>query len=315
MSIGAWQTPLVSQVDSEPIETTWRPGYPVDVRQIMAPLRHGNADPTFRWVPSGVWRASRTAQGPVSMLIEPVHGGIRARAWGPGAAQAIETLPRLLGAEDDPAGLVTAPGRLREFVRRLPGLRFGRTDGVLESLLPAICEQKVTGEEATRAYRCIVLWFGEPAPGPAGLRLQPTPDRLATLAYHQLHPAGLEQRRALTIRRAARRAGWLEAAGSMPPADALARLQGIPGIGPWTAAEAARSAFGDADAVSIGDFHLPNLVSWALAGEPRGDDARMLELLEPYRGHRGRVIRVLELSGVRPPRYGPRMPTRSIASI
>ena len=210
---------------------------------------------------------------------------------------------------------MTPPGPLSELVRRLPGLRFGRTDRVLESLVPAICEQKVTGEQATRAYRCIVLWFGEPAPGPAGLRLQPTAERLATLAYHQLHPAGLEQRRAVTIRRAAERAPWLEAAGTMAPDEALARLQGIPGIGPWTAAEAARSAFGDADAVSVGDFHLPNLVSWALAGEPRGDDARMLELLEPFRGQRARVVRLLELSGIRPPRYGPRMPVRSIASI
>ncbi len=299
----------------DPIETTWRPGYPVDVRKILAPLRHGPADPTFRTVPSGIWRATRTPQGPVSMLIEPVHGGVRARAWGPGAADAIEALPRLLGAEDDPAALVTPSGPLAELVRRLPGLRFGRTDRVLESLVPAICEQKVTGQEATRAYRCIVLWFGEPAPGPVGLRLQPTAERMASLAYHQLHPAGLEQRRADTIRRAAARAPWLEAAGRMTPTDALARLQGIPGIGPWTAAEAARSALGDVDAVSIGDYHLPNLVSWAFAGEPRGDDARMLELLEPYRGQRGRVVRLLELSGIRPPRYGPRMSVRSIASI
>ena len=80
-------------------------------------------------------------------------------------------------------------------------------------------------------------------------------------------------------------------------------------------AETARSAFGDPDAVSVGDFHLPNLVSWALAGEPRGDDARMLELLEPFRGQRARVVRLLELWGIRPPRYGPRMSIRSIASI
>ena len=266
-------------------------------------------------IASGVWRATRTAQGPVSMLIEPQAGAVRARAWGPGAELAIETLPRLLGDTDDPAAFVTPPGPLSELVRRFPGLRFGRTDRVLDSMVPAICEQKVTGEEATRAYRRIVLWFGEEAPGPAGLRLPPTPERLATLAYHELHPAGLEQRRAVTILRAASRAAWLEAAGGMSPDAALARLQGIPGVGPWTAAETARAAFGDPDAVSVGDFHLPNLVSWALAGEPRGDDARMLELLEPFRGQRARVVRLLELSGIRPPRYGPRMPIRSIASM
>ncbi len=301
--------------DAASIETTWRPGYPVDVRRILSPLRHGPADPTIRFGTSGVWRATRTPSGPVTMLIEPVADGIRARAWGSGAAQAIETLPRLLGALDDPGMLAAPRGPIRELVRRLPGLRLGRSDRLLDSLVPAICEQKVTSQEATRSYRCLVLWFGEPAPGPGGLRLPPSAQRLSTLGYHQLHPAGIEQRRALVIQRAASRAGWLEAAGVMRPADALARIQGIPGVGPWTAAESVRTAFGDPDAVSVGDYHLPNLVSWALAGEARADDARMLELLEPWRGQRARVVRLLELSGIRPPRYGPRMPARSISAL
>ena len=81
----------------------------------------------------------------------------------------------------------------------------------------------------------------------------------------------------------------------------------VPGIGPWTAAEVGVRALGDADAVSVGDFHLPSMVTWALAGEPRGTDERMIELLEPYRGQRGRVLRLLELTGVGPPRRGPRL--------
>jgi len=76
--------------------------------------------------------------------------------------------------------------------------------------------------------------------------------------------------------------------------------------------EVAVRALGDLDAVSVGDFHHKNLVSWALAGEPRGTDARMLELLAPYAGRRALVIRLLELSGLRPPRYGPRMAPRRI---
>ncbi len=305
----------MSESGTHPIESIWRPGYPVDVRRILWPLRHGPGDPTFRSAAAGVWRATRTPQGPASILLEPIAGTIRARAWGPGARYLMETLPRFLGDSDAPTAFRPQTGLLRDLVRRFPGLRFGRTDRVLESLVPAICEQKVTGLEATRAFRAIVLWFGEPAPGPADLRLPPSAERLAVLADHQLHPAGLEQRRASTIRRAAHRAGWLEAAGSLSAAAALARLQAIPGIGPWTAAETARSAFGDPDAVSVGDFHLPNLVSWALAGEPRGDDARMLELLDAYPGQRARVVRLLELSGIRAPRYGPRMAVRSIASI
>jgi 3-methyladenine DNA glycosylase/8-oxoguanine DNA glycosylase len=126
---------------------------------------------------------------------------------------------------------------------------------------------------------------------------------------------GVERRRAEAIRGAATRADLLEALVGLQLQAAYARLTSLPGVGPWTAAEVGRAAFGDADAVSVGDYHLPNLVAWVLAGEPRGDDARMLELLEPYRGQRGRVVRMLELSGLRAPRYGPRMAPRSIATI
>lgn len=102
---------------------------------------------------------------------------------------------------------------------------------------------------------------------------------------------------------------------TQPQSEAFARLQTIRGIGPWTAAEATRTAFGDPDAVSVGDAHLPDLVSWALAAEPRGDDERMLELLAPYSGQRARVIRLLEVSGIRIPRFGPRFAPRRIGQI
>ena len=65
-------------------------------------------------------------------------------------------------------------------------------------------------------------------------------------------------------------------------------------------------AAGDADAVPVGDWHLPGHVGNALAGEPRADDARMLELLEPFRPHRGRVLRLLVSGVAAPPRRAPR---------
>jgi 3-methyladenine DNA glycosylase/8-oxoguanine DNA glycosylase len=224
-------------------------------------------------------------------------------------------IARLLGAEDDPAALRLPPGPLQELAARSRGLRFGRTDAVWSSLLPAVCGQKVTAAQAHGAYFGIIRRWGEDAPGPAGLRLAPRPEVVAALPYHQLHPVGLEQRRAVTLIRAAERAAWLEEAASMEPPAALARLRAVPGVGAWTAAEVARSAFGDPDAVSIGDFHVPNLVCWVLAGEPRGDDARMLELLEPFRGQRARLVRILERCGVRPPRYGPRLAPRRIERL
>jgi 3-methyladenine DNA glycosylase/8-oxoguanine DNA glycosylase len=227
--------------------------------------------------------------------------------------------------DDDPGAFVPAHPLLRQLAIRFRGVRFGATDRVLESLLPAVCEQKVTGTEAHRAWRGMVLRFGEPAPGPwdgaatptttPRLWLAPEPAMLARIPYYELHPVGLEQRRADVIRRVASRAAWLEDAGRLSPIDALTRLMTIPGVGPWTAAETVRSALGDPDAVSVGDFHLPRLVSWALAGEARGDDARMLELLEPYRGQRARAVRLLELAGLSAPRFGPRFRPRSIAAI
>ena len=92
-------------------------------------------------------------------------------------------------------------------------------------------------------------------------------------------------------------------------------LTTLPGVGPWSAAEVSVVALGDRDVVSMGDYHLPHQVSWALAGEARGSEARMLELLEPYRGHRARVIRLLTLGGIQAPRLGPRMRLRRIAAI
>ncbi|HET7521432.1 MAG TPA: DNA-3-methyladenine glycosylase 2 family protein, partial [Candidatus Limnocylindria bacterium] len=184
-----------------------------------------------------------------------------------------------------------------------------RTRRPWEALLPAICEQKVTGHEARAAFQGIVRAVGADAPGPGGMRLPPEPSVVARMPYFAFHRFGLERRRADVIRHAAELAPRLE---GREPSDVARLLQSVPGIGPWTVAEVMRVAFGDADAVSIGDYHIPSLVAWALAGERRADDARMLELLQPYAGQRGRVQRLLEVSGIYPERRGPRMSPRNI---
>jgi 3-methyladenine DNA glycosylase/8-oxoguanine DNA glycosylase len=187
------------------------------------------------------------------------------------------------------------------------------TGRLFPRLLRAIFEQKVTGKEAYRAYAATVRHFREPAPGPVpSLLLPPEAADVAATPYWVFHPFGVEQRRADTVRRAAAAAARLERCADA--AEATARMTAIPGIGAWTAAEVVRTVYGDPDAVSVGDFHIPNTVAWALAGEPRGDDARMLELLAPFQGHRGRVCALLELAGIGAPRFGPRMPVRSFAA-
>jgi 3-methyladenine DNA glycosylase/8-oxoguanine DNA glycosylase len=309
------ETTLKAIASDEPVAARFRFGKPVDPWQTLAPLRHGHGDPTVRFDHRGVWRATRTALGPATVFISPDAGWFRVLAWGPGRDPAIEAIPRLLGQEDDAESFHPRHPLLRELARRCPGLRFGRTDAVYEALIPAVIEQKVTGIEARRSYRALLRSHGEPAPGPSGLRLPPSPERLARTPYHALHPLGIEQRRADTLRRTAAAAGRLEQTVRLPADAALRALRTVPGVGAWTAAEAARVSFGDPDAVSVGDYHVPNVVCWALAGEPRGDDARMLELLEPYRGQRARVVRLLEAGGIYPPARGPRMAPRSIAGM
>jgi 3-methyladenine DNA glycosylase/8-oxoguanine DNA glycosylase len=285
---------------------------PIDLAATMAPLAHGRGDPTVRFAADGIWRATRTPAGPATLRLRSSAGGLAASAWGPGAKWAVASVPDLVGATDEPSRLVPHHPLIAELVRRLPGLRLTRSNRPFDALLPAICEQKVTGIEARAAFRAIVRRYGEAAPGPSGLRLPPEASVLADLPYFAFHPFGLERRRADILRRAATLAPRLE---DRPPAEAYRLLGSVPGIGPWTVAEVGRVAFGDPDAISIGDYHLPNLVAWALAGEPRADDARMLELLEPYRGQRGRIQRLLEASGIQPPRYGPRMAPQRIAGL
>ncbi|HVF31960.1 MAG TPA: hypothetical protein VM933_02885 [Acidimicrobiales bacterium] len=296
------------------LERTLRPSRPVDLRLTLGLA----ARPLTTLVgPDEVWRATRTPDGPATVHVRGRGHSLHGRAWGAGAAWALEHLPDLVGANDDASSFRVGPtgGIVATLAARLPGLRVPRTRAVFDFLVPVVLEQKVIGKEARRAYAGLVRRYGTPAPGPTpampqGLRVPPAPDVLAALPSYAFHPLGVERKRSDTVRSAARSATRLDACPGVPLPEAHRRLQALPGVGPWTAAEVALIALGDADAVSVGDYHLPNLVSWALAGEPRGTDARMLELLEPWRGHRGRVVRLLERGVRHAPRYGPRLSLR-----
>jgi 3-methyladenine DNA glycosylase/8-oxoguanine DNA glycosylase len=260
-------------------------------------------------------RASRTPEGTVAARFTTVDGGVEVEAWGPGADWLLEHAPAWCGALDDADGFDPPLGPVRRLHRAHPGLRIPRTGLVAERLIPVVLEQKVTSIEARRTYQRLVRGLAERAPGPLGLTLPPDPDRVAVLPYYAFHPFGIERRRAEVLREVARRAAWLDAAAAMPLEEARARIGLLRGIGPWSVAEVARTALGDADAVSVGDYHVPHVVAWVLAGEPRGTDERMLELLEPYRPHRGRVQRLLETARVGAPSFGPKMEARAIDRI
>ncbi|MEU6817319.1 DNA-3-methyladenine glycosylase 2 family protein [Streptomyces sp. NPDC046860] len=298
-----------------PRTRTYVPDGPFDLGLVMGPLRRGAGDPAFRATRDGsVWRTARTPAGPGTLRVYACGGEVRGEAWGPGADWLLERLPELLGAADDP-GQFEPRHRLVALARhRRPGLRLTRTGLVLESLIPSVLEQKVTADEAYRAWRRLVSRFGEPAPGPAGtgerpMWVMPAPRTWALIPSWEWHRAGVDDKRASTILRAVRLAARLEQTAGMPPAEARARLEAVPGVGPWTSAEVVQRSHGAPDAVTTGDLHLPRIVGWALAGNRDADDAEMLRLLEPYasQGQRHRAARYILLGGVTPPRRHPKM--------
>ncbi|MGW0885045.1 DNA-3-methyladenine glycosylase family protein [Streptomyces sp. NPDC002671] len=299
----------------------WRPDGPLDLGLVLGPLRRGPADPTFRAQRDGsVWRASRTPAGPGTLRVCAYGGEVRAEAWGPGADWLLEQLPELLGAADDPDAFEPRHRVVALARHRRPGLRLTRTGLVMESLIPSVLEQKVTTDEAYRAWRLLVRKFGEPAPGPAGagerpMFVMPAPRTWALIPSWEWHRAGVDDKRASTILRAVRVAARLEQAVGMPAPEAQARLEVVPGIGPWTSAEVVQRSLGAADAVTVGDLHLPGIVGWALAGDRDADDTEMLRLLEPYAGQRHRAARLILLSGRVPARRAPKMPKVDIGLL
>jgi len=305
-------------LDAPCVATVVCPKERIDLRLVLGQLGRGAGDPTHRWDregrygPAGVWRTSRTPEGPATLhLAQSANGDVHARAWGPGAEWMIASAPELLGCRDDVTDFdAGAHPALAEAARRLPGLRLARVNLVFEMLAGAILEQKVTAKEAFSSWRVLVTAHGDPAPGPApaGMRVFPDPDVWRRIPSWEWHRAGVDPRRARTSVEAARVASSLERTlelGRGGP-EAARKLRSINGVGIWTAAETTQRAHGDPDSPSVGDYHIHDVVGWALVGKPVDDDG-MLELLEPYRGHRQRVIRIITASGFSKPRFGPKL--------
>jgi 3-methyladenine DNA glycosylase/8-oxoguanine DNA glycosylase len=278
-------------------------------------LRKGSADPTFRTDPDGtVWRGIGTPEGPATLRLRarPDLGEIHAEAWGDGASWALDSVPAMLGADDDVTGFDPSHPVLADIHRRRPHWRVTTTGRVMEALLPAIIEQKVTGQEALGGFRKLVYRFGQRGPGAGaerGVWVQPTAETVRMIPSWEWLRVSIDPARSRAAVRAAQVAGSLERTVGLPAAEVDKRLRSLPGVGIWTSAEVRFRAHGDADAVSFGDYHIAKNVGWALTGEEVDDDG-LAELLEPYRPHRYRVQRLIELAGLSRPRRGPRMAPR-----
>jgi 3-methyladenine DNA glycosylase/8-oxoguanine DNA glycosylase len=257
------------------------------------------------------WRTLQTPHGPATLHLARTPDAIEATAWGPGAEWAIAGVPELLGAGDDWGELdVSRTPLLADSLRRHPGLRLTRTRQVFEMLLAAVLEQKVTTREARQSWRYLVTKYGEPAPGPApaGMHVFPSAEVWRRIPSWEWHRAGVGPQRSATVMRISSLAASLERTvelGRGGP-EVERRLRSIVGVGVWTAAETMQRSHGDPDSPSVGDYHLPSIVGWALIGKPVDDDG-MLELLAPWAGHRQRIMRLITASGFRKPRFGPKM--------
>ncbi|MCA4132927.1 DNA-3-methyladenine glycosylase [Arthrobacter sp. M4] len=299
----------------------WHSGGRIPLLATLGTLMRGNGDPSFAVLPGSFWTAFSTPEGPATVRLQQSGEGIDAvvdaQAWGPGAGTAVESVPRLLGRDDDwsafddPAFQATLPRFVSEARRRNPDVRLPSTGRVVDSLVPTILEQKVTTIEARRGYRYLMYRYGTAAPGPRGampdgLLVAPTPERWLSVPSWEWHKAGVGPQRSATVMRALRSASALERLALLPAAEAGTKMQTIPGIGIWTAAEVVQRTHGCPDSIAVGDYHLASYVGYALTGR-KTDDAGMLKLLEPWRGHRQRVVRMMYLSGFRKPTFGPRM--------
>ncbi|HEY8293733.1 MAG TPA: 3-methyladenine DNA glycosylase [Micrococcaceae bacterium] len=301
----------------------WAPGGPFSLAQTLGIVPRGPGDRTVIATAAGTWLAFTTADGPATLLLRqdgpPRQPVVHFQAWGPGAQRALDSVPALLGAADDWSGFdhpdfaATLPRLVSDARRRNPAVRLPATGRMVDALVPAVLEQKVTSVEARRGYRYLLSRFGTRAPAaapdgpaPAALTVAPTPAAWAQIPSWEWHRAGVGPQRSATVMRVMRVADGLERLATADAETASQKLQTIVGVGCWTAAEVTQRTHSDADAISVGDYHLASYVGWALLGRPV-DDAGMLELLEPWRGHRQRVVRMIMLSGFRKPTFGPRM--------
>jgi 3-methyladenine DNA glycosylase/8-oxoguanine DNA glycosylase len=276
-------------------------------RATLSPLRNGGYDPTTVLAPNEFWRATLTPDGPGTIRLSWGSGRLTVKAWGPGGDWMAGRVDHMVGAHDAGHRFEHAHPAVMRAQRNHPGVRIGASGTLYHELLPTILAQRITVGEAVSQWSRLCRKLGEPAPGPmTGLMLPPDPERLAAVPSWWFHPLGIERSRADTLRTVARHAAKLWSWGQLPAGDCAQRLVLLPGVGEWTIGVVLASALGEPDAIAVGDYHLKNIVTHALTGRPRGTDETMVELLQPYRGQRGRVVRLLMLDGHRAPKFGPR---------
>lgn len=286
----------------------------IDLANTLQMIGIYGSDPTFRKGHGHFAKAVLTPAGPGTLrLTWSGDGVVAAEAWGDGADWLLERSPHWVGLTDDLSGFdPTLNTRVAELWHRHSGLRLAASGVIWQEILLVLLGQRVTTEEAAKSWNRMCRTWGEPAPGPCELILPPEPSVIAGLHYTDLHAINVERRRAEAILLAAKRANRLEEAAAMPIDDAITRLSALPGLGIWTATATTLASHGHPDTVLLRDYGMPTLVNYAFTGDAthldpdRGGDEIMCAHLEPWRGHRQRIIRLLYAAGISAPRRGAR---------
>ena len=275
---------------------------PLDVGLTFGPVAHALGWASSRVVGNEWWHTMNTPDGAVSLCVrvDRADAAVTIDAWGPGCSWVVDRAAAITGVADTPSEFVPANDLLASLQRRMPGQRLIALGAAGDLAAATVLGQRVTTVEARDSWRTIVRRHGVSAPGGIDLTTPPTAEALASLPDWEWRRVGVEDRRSSTVRRLARDANRVDRAASAGVAVLEQRLRSIRGVGPWTAAHVTHFAAADTDAVPVGDWHLKHHVAYALAGERRADDARMLELLEPFRPHRARAWRLI-VAGTRPP--------------
>lgn len=266
-------------------------GYDFD--ETLRFTRFGPGDPTSRRGAGWFAKTWRTRTGVISLRLERSGPhAVTAHAWGDEAEPVMALVPALLGLHDDRERFTALPP-LDRLSRQFRGLHLSSVPWPLDKLLAYIVQQRVRFEDAADSWRRLIWQHGEPAPGMPELRVTPPIAQFLALGDHQWRAAGVDFHRQRAACQALRYANRIHETIGMDLPDVRRRLGALAGVGPWTVDMTMGFGFGDPDAVPIGDYGLPSMVTSALAGERRGTDERMLALLAPYAGQRFRVIRWL----------------------
>jgi 3-methyladenine DNA glycosylase/8-oxoguanine DNA glycosylase len=277
---------------------------PLDLGQTMGRLGM-SGDSAFRvFGRDTVVFATNTPAGAASARFVHRDRVVEVDAWGDGAAHVLARAHTLAGLHDRPLEFAPQHSALAALARRYAGLRLSAGADPIEIAMHAVFGQRVTAGEARQSWWRFARRYGEPAPGPLELTTPPRAEIVVRLHRDNLLGVGLDLHRSRALIALAREADRLRA--TIDDVERVsARLRTLPGIGPWTIALVRHFSYGDARAVPLGDWHIGRDLCFALSGEERGDDARMLELLAPFAGNEGRVWRLISAAGIHHPRRSP----------